>query len=135
VTRVLCAIVAAAALAIAGCGGGDDTGTPAGTAEAYFKAIQEGDGATACSLLTGDALRGTATSGVEAGNECATAVSGMTGGAFEDVSAETQEESASAATVLVTLAVSGQGRSQISVGLVKDGEEWKIASLGVPTAG
>lgn len=120
----LAAAVVVAALAPAGCGGGDD---PASVAEEFGEALIAGDGETACELL-----------GPELAERAAETAAGSCSAAFgpdtlsaeerergEQASYETVDEGDGAATVEVTVPED----EPAEIELIEIDGEWRISSI------
>jgi hypothetical protein len=124
--------VVASALALAACGGGDDTSstsdvssTPEGTTEAFLTAIANGDGEAACALASEDALK---TIEDQEGS-CEDAVTSSAGDVSDedkqdvaDATFEVTDETDTTATVTAT---KPDGQAQ-SFDLVLEDGEWKL---------
>lgn len=122
---------------LAGCGGGSGESsaspdTPDGAAQAFIDAVADGDGATACELVSADGedLAVTSVTGVSAGSSCEDTVSAVPDdvrdamGSFET---ETTDEAAGKATVQVS--DGNGGGTPVDLEMVKDGEEWDVNGL------
>lgn len=133
--------VAALALASAasGCGGGDDASTPAAAVRTFNDAVAGGDGEKACAQLDESAQRELqkATQGSARGS-CKQVID-LLAAFYDDATKErlrkaevAASEQGSRARARFTSPVAAGGPDQAQTyELQKDGDEWKITSLGL----
>jgi hypothetical protein len=128
-----CVLVVTGIVAVAVTGCGENDGSPEDTVNTFVGAIAEGDGEEACAQLT-DADQPFTLPGRErfaSDVPCEEKIIrffGEAGDRVADASVEVTEESESDATVEVT---ASDGLPAASLGLVKNGDDWKINFLYV----
>ena len=135
-TRAL-AVVAVAAVALAGCGGGKKQSpeqTARGAVQGFAKAFGDGDGKKACSLLTKSAGTAFVTRAkpLTHANDCPTAIKRVhdeAGGVVTQAYAAAKVGKVTVTGSKATAQVKAGGAAT-TVGLVKEGGKWKLT--GVP---
>lgn len=128
IKMTLAAILVAMLAAFAGaCGGGDD---PSATVEDFFAAVTDGDGGTACELITADGLEVISGELGSAGGSCEDAIE-QAGPFIEQFGlelegAETTSEDGDTATVEATVSALGEEETS-EIDLVQEDGSWKIS--------
>ena len=120
---LLAALVCAFALAIAGCGGSDES--PEEVTESFYSAIADGDAGEACDLLS-DASAESAAAGGESceegfQNALDSGAAQAALGVADDIEVGDSKIDGDSATVTVT-----SGNQEDEVTLVKEDDKWKI---------
>ncbi len=132
----VCAI-AVIALGLSTCGSSADTSSPKAAVESYFEAIADGDAEVACSVGTDDFQNEAVASviGTPAeGETCEEAVNNVPDEArelIEDITVATVESDQASAIVEVTIDAEGFAPEPASFNVVREGDDWLIAGLGV----
>ena len=128
------ALLATAAVAIAGCGGGSSADDAKAAVQTYLNAFVDGDGAKACSLMTNSTRQQfvTRTKVLTKTTDCATAIEAIRTqagqaamGALKKVKFSAVKVKGDTATVKLT-----SGASSSTATLKKEGGGWKVS--GVP---
>lgn len=121
------------ALGAAGCGGKSDEDKARDTAEQYFKALGDGDGAKACGLLTKNAQ---AKAAAARGGSCARALTLDTGTplgralADQFKKVEVGKVKVNGSNADATLKANGR-TAQKPLREVKEDGDWKVAANGI----
>jgi hypothetical protein len=123
----IAALLVALVLALAGCGGGPDTSTPDGAAEAFLQGVADGDAEEACSHATDEGTwLGPTISDVD--DECEAhveAVPDESRSEFDGPTITVEEETEEDADVFVQPADAPEGFG-FDLNLEKSGDEWLV---------
>jgi hypothetical protein len=113
------------AVALSGCGGGDDDNSPSGVAEQYTRAGERGDAKAQCELVSKERL-------AEYGGREACEAENTHEPVPSDAPLENQDvtESGDTAKLVQVSGEKGEPRSSREFELVREDGEWKVRRVG-----